>query len=221
LFTIAFIWTDDTKTASYVALVYNLLQIIIYFFHERLWNSIQWGKTKGLFIEMTGMSGAGKSTLAAAVAQRLRKKGYKIEILDGDEYRRGLCNDLGFSKKDRNENIRRLGFVSKVLTRNNIISIIAAINPYEEVRKELKNKYKNVKIVHVKCDLQTLICRDTKGLYKKAMLPDEHPDKIYNFTGISDPYEPPNNADLVIETNKTNINQSIKELENFILENIT
>ena len=123
-----------------------------------------------------------------------------VELIDGDEYRANLCNDLGFSKEDRNTNIRRLGFVSKVLSRNNVITIIAAINPYEEIRKELIAKDKNLKTVYIKCDVEQLIERDVKGLYKKALLPDGHPDKVYNFTGISDPFEEPTNPDLVINT---------------------
>ena len=143
-----------------------------------------------------------------------------VEIIDGDEYRENLCKDLGFSKEDRNTNIRRLSFVSKVLSRNNVISIIAAINPYDEIRQENKKKDPNLKTVYIKCNLETLIQRDVKGLYKKALLPDNHPDKIYNFTGISDPFEEPEQCDLVIETDKQDLSNSAKILENFILRNV-
>ncbi len=195
--------------------------LMAYMFHERLWDKIRWGKTKGLAIQMTGMSGSGKSTLTKLVSQRLKKRGLLVEIIDGDEYRANLCSDLGFSKEDRNTNIRRLGFVSKVLSRNNVITIIAAINPYDEIRKELVNKNKNLKTVYVECKMNVLIERDVKGLYKKALLPDGHPDKIYNFTGISDPFEAPTNPDLVINTAKQPVDKSVKLLEQFILREIS
>jgi adenylylsulfate kinase len=166
------------------------------------------------------MSGAGKSTLSGIVAKSLRRKGFLVEVIDGDEYRENLCKDLGFSKEDRNTNIRRLSFVSKVLSRNKVISIIAAINPYEEVRQENKRKDDSLKTVYVKCDLDTLIQRDVKGLYAKAMLPDNDPDKIYNFTGISDPFEEPQEPDLIINTNKQNIQTCSRILEKFILKSV-
>ena len=169
---------------------------------------------------MTGLSGAGKSTLAQHTAQRLRKKGYLVEVIDGDEYRENLCKDLGFSKEDRNNNIRRLSFVSKILARNSIISIIAAINPYEEIRIENQKKDSSVKTIYIKCDLETVKKRDIKGLYAKALLPDGHPDKIYNFTGISDPFEEPQTPDLTINTAKQPLPECVIMMENFILRNI-
>ena len=96
---------------------------------------------KGIFIQMTGLSGAGKSTISFATQRILREMGYNVEVIDGDEYREGLCKDLGFSKEDRNTNIRRLSFVGKVLSRNNVICIMSAINPYDSIRKEvIENK---------------------------------------------------------------------------------
>ena len=107
------------------------------------------------------------------------------------------------------------------MSRNNVITIIAAINPYEEVRRELSNKDKNLKTVYIKCNIDRLIERDVKGLYKKALLPDGHPDKVYNFTGISDPFEEPTNPDLVINTAEQTIDKSVKVLEQFILREIS
>jgi len=215
---ITFAITLSWKAVTYVTLCYHLIQVLMYFVHERIWHSIVWGKTSGLFIQMTGMSGAGKSTLARLVAVRLRKQGYQVEILDGDEYRLGLCSDLGFSKDDRNTNIRRLGFVSKVLARNNVIAIIAAINPYEDVRHELDIMHTNVKTVYLKCPISVLKERDTKGLYWRALLPAGHPEKIENFTGISDPYEDPALADLVLETDQLSEDQASGILEKFVKE---
>ena len=217
---LTYIALGDLTKGGLLSLFYHILMMLIFIFHERIWNMISWGKTRGLFIQMTGMSGAGKSTLTNIVAQDLRKSGLQVEVLDGDEYREGLCSDLGFSREDRNTNIRRLGFVSHILERNNVISIIAAINPYDDVREELK-KYGNVKTVFVDCDIEELKARDTKGLYARALLEDGHPDKVYNFTGISDPYESPLEPDLVVSTDKETISESAKKLKKFIMGNIS
>ena len=218
---ISFSTTGNIRTASLITLFYHSIQIGVFFMHERVWNMIKWGKTSGLFIQMTGMSGAGKTTLARIVQRRLQKKGLQVEVIDGDEYRSNLCSDLGFSQQDRNTNIRRLGFVAKVLARNNVISIISAINPYEGVRKELSNMGNNVKTVYVSCGLETLKARDTKGLYRKALLPDGNPEKIHNFTGISDPFEVPPAPDLTVNTEKEDIDASANKLEEFIVRSVS
>ncbi len=180
---------------------------------------ISWGKKKGLFIQMTGLSGSGKSTIAQEVANILRKKNYNVEVIDGDYYRQNLCKDLGFSKEDRNENIRRLGFVGNVLSKNGVICLMSAINPYEDIRKELRQMGGNVKTVYVKAPLDVLKERDPKGLYHKALLPDDHPEKIKNFTGISDPFDSPLVCDLTIDTEHDTIEQSAKKLYKFIMKN--
>lgn len=173
-----------------------------------------------LFIQLTGLSGSGKSTIANGVKKLLESNGLRVEVIDGDIYRKKLCPDLGFSKEDRNENIRRLGFVSNKFAINGIISILAAINPYEEIRKELSEYGPHVKTVWVDCDLGLLIKRDTKQLYKKAMLPDDHPDKINNLTGVNDPYELPENPNLIINTTSESEETSIRILYDFIVQNL-
>ena len=172
-----------------------------------------------MIIQFCGMSGAGKTTLAEHAKAELELLEIPIEIIDGDVYRKLLSKDLGFSKADRMENIRRLATVAESFSSKNIISIICAINPYEEVRSEIKNKYKNVKTIFIHCPLPELIKRDTKGLYKKALLPDGHADKINNLTGVNDPFEIPKNADLVIDTDSENVEESAKKLVSFILAN--
>lgn len=213
--------TGNFKTVGYVALSYHIIMMALFYLHESIWQKLRWGKSKGLFIQMTGMSGSGKTTTARIVQQRLKKKGYQVEVIDGDEYRSSLCSDLGFSKEDRNENIRRLSFVAKVLARNNVVSIISAINPYEQVREEIKKNHGNVKCVYIKCDIEELKNRDTKGLYRKALLPQGHPDRIENFTGISDPFEEPNNPDLIIETDAEDVLDSVLKLEKFIIRSVS
>ena len=211
---VAFITTGDIRSTSLIALCYNAIQVFMFFLHERLWNFIKWGKTKGMFIQMTGLSGAGKTTLAREVEKRLKTRGFKVEIIDGDEYREGLCKDLGFSKEDRNTNIRRLGFVGKVLSRNNVVTIMSAINPYEELRKELEETC-GAKTVFIKCPVEKCIERDVKGLYAKALS-----GEIENFTGISDPFEEPACSDLVIETSDLDLETSADLLEEFIIKGV-
>ena len=169
--------------------------------------------------QMTGLSGAGKSSIANLLKDRLLKMNHKVEIIDGDEFRKTICADLGFSKEDRIENIKRLGFVANLLARNEIITIIAVINPYHIARNELKTLY-GAKLIYVKCDIETLRKRDTKGLYKRAFLPENHPDKIHNLTGVNDTFEIPENPDLVIDTELENIEESVQKLLNFILDSI-
>ncbi len=172
-----------------------------------------------MIIQFCGLSGAGKTTLATRVKTILNEQNIPVEIIDGDEYRKILCADLGFTKEDRNTNIRRLAFVAAKLSSYNIVSIICAINPYEEIRKEIGLQYPNVKTVHINCSIDELLNRDTKGLYKKAMLPDTHPDKIHNLTGINDPFEAPQKPDLTVNSHLETIERSAGKLAQFILQN--
>lgn len=217
LATVTWLLVGDIKTVGLVTVLYNLIQIVVYFLHERLWNYIHWGRTRGLFLQMTGMSAAGKTTISRAVSKKLQAQGYKVELIDGDEYRKNVTKELGFSKDDRIENIHRLGFIGKVLSRNSVIAILAAINPYEEARQDLAGM--GAKTVYIKCGLEELKRRDPKGLYELALLPDDHPDKLENFTGISDPYQEPSNPDLVIDTENETIQESVDKLYKFILDN--
>ena len=167
-----------------------------------------------------GLSGAGKTTLAGKVATELTELGIKIEIIDGDEYRKEICKDLGFSKHDRCENIRRLGFIASRFSAHGIVTIVSAINPYDNVRRELSEKYEHVNIVYVDCPVNKLISRDTKGFYKRALLPEGHPDKLSNLTGINDQFDVPYDADLYINTNENTIQQSTSLLLYYILNNL-
>jgi adenylyl-sulfate kinase len=150
---------------------------------------------KGCSIWFTGMSGAGKSTISHLLEQRLRALGAKVEVLDGDVVRTHLSNGLGFSKEDRDENIRRIGFVCELLSRNGVIAIAAAISPYRAVREEVRDRIPNFVEVYIHCPLQVLTERDVKGLYKKALA-----GEITQFTGVSDPYEPPLTPEIRLQT---------------------
>ncbi|MBZ5621417.1 MAG: adenylyl-sulfate kinase [Acidobacteriia bacterium] len=144
------------------------------------------GVHKGFTLWFTGMSGAGKSTISHLLEQRLRALGAKVEVLDGDVVRTHLSKALGFSKEDRDENIRRIGFVCELLSRNGVIAIAAAISPYRAVREEVRARIPNFVEVYVECPIEVLAERDVKGLYKRALT-----GEIPQFTGVSDPYEPP------------------------------
>jgi adenylylsulfate kinase len=167
-----------------------------------------------------GLSGAGKTTLAKNVANELKGLAIRTEIIDGDEYRNEICRDLGFSKADRCENIRRLGFIASRFSAHGIVTIVSAINPYDEMRHELAEKYEHVNIVYIDCPINKLIKRDTKGLYKKAFLPDGHPDKLTNLTGVNAQFDVPYKPDLYINTNESTIQQSTSSLLYFILNNL-
>jgi len=160
--------------------------------------------TTGFTIWFTGLSGAGKSTLSEALEQRLRQHGRNVEILDGDIVRTHLSKGLGFSREDRDTNIKRIAFVCSLLTRNGAICISAAISPYREAREWARTEIGNFVEVYVKCPLDICRQRDVKGLYK---LVDE--GKMKNFTGVDDPYEEPQHPDLVIETDKQTPAESI------------
>jgi adenylyl-sulfate kinase len=159
---------------------------------------------KGFTLWFTGLSGAGKTTVSQIVADKLRDRGHKVELLDGDIIRTNLSKGLGFSKEDRDTNIRRIGFVCDLLSRNGVVAIAAAISPYEAVRRENREMIGNYVEVFVDCDLDTLIERDVKGLYKKALA-----GEIKNFTGIDDPYEAPEDAEIQIHSNNETVDESV------------
>jgi adenylyl-sulfate kinase len=150
---------------------------------------------QGFTLWFTGLSGAGKSTIAGILEKRLRDAGAKVEALDGDVVRENLSKGLGFSKEDRDVNIRRIGFVCELLSRNGVIAIVAAISPYRAVREEIRSRIRNFVEVHVDCPLEVVADRDVKGLYRKAMA-----GEIPQFTGVTDPYEPPLHPEVVVDS---------------------
>lgn len=168
---------------------------------------------KGFTVWLTGLSGAGKSTIARLLECRLRECGARVEVLDGDVVRTHLCKGLGFSKEDRDENIRRIGFVCELLSRNGVVAIAAAISPYRAVREEVRSRIPDFVEIHMQCPLEVLVGRDVKGLYKKAMA-----GEIEHFTGISDPYEPPLAPEVTIHSNQETPEQGVERIWR-ILEN--
>jgi adenylyl-sulfate kinase len=158
----------------------------------------------GVTIWLTGLSGAGKTALAIRLEQELRRRGLKVERLDGDIVRQSLTRDLGFSKQDRDKNIERVTFVAKLLTRNGVAVICSFISPYRAVRARVRQEVGNFVEIYCYAPLEVLIERDVKGLYRKALA-----GEIENFTGISDPYEPPENPAVTIDSSTETIKESL------------
>jgi len=161
----------------------------------------------GVTVWLTGLSGAGKTTLAERLLPELENRGHRVETLDGDVVRTHLSKGLGFSREDRDENIRRIAWVASLGTRHGATMIVSAISPYEETRTEARERIGDFVEVYVKCSLDRLIERDTKGLYKRALS-----GEIKNFTGISDPYEEPQDPEIVVETDTESVETSVTKI---------
>jgi adenylylsulfate kinase len=169
---------------------------------------------KGFTLWFTGLSGAGKTTITNQLVKELRKRGSKLEVLDGDIVRENLSKGLGFSKEDRDTNIRRIAFVANLLSRNGVPVITAAISPYREIRDEARELMDGRMIeIYAKAPLEVCEERDVKGLYAKA-----RSGEIKEFTGISDPYEPPENPEIVLETDKQSPEESAQQVLAYLEE---
>ena len=168
---------------------------------------------KGFILWFTGLSGAGKSTLAEFLTPTLKERGVNVEVLDGDVVRTNLSKGLGFSKEDRDTNIRRIGFVANLLARNGACAITAAISPYQAVRDECRGMADAAFVeVFVEAPLEVVEERDTKGLYKKARA-----GEIKNFTGVSDPYEAPVNPEVTVHTGDEDIEASANKILDYLV----
>jgi len=163
--------------------------------------------SKGVTVWFTGLPCSGKTTVADRVAEILKKKGYKVERLDGDTVRKGLTSDLGFSKKDRDENIKRVTFVAKLLTRNDVIVLATFVSPYRERRRLSREEIGSFIEVYTRCSMEECMKRDVKGMYKKALA-----GEIKDFTGVNDPYEEPENPELILDTDKESVEDSARKV---------
>ncbi len=160
---------------------------------------------KGFVLWLTGLSGAGKTTLAIPLEKELKARGLRVERLDGDIVRQGLTRDLGFSKEDRDKNIERVTFVAKLLARNGVAVLCSFISPYQATRDMVRQEVTNFVECYVEVPLEEAMKRDVKGLYEKALA-----GEIPNFTGISDPYEPPVDPEIVVNTKDQSVEESLE-----------
>lgn len=163
--------------------------------------------SKGFAVWLTGLSGAGKSTLSRNLEKRLKELVSEVQVLDGGDVRRELGVELGFSKEDRDTNIKRIVYVSKLLTTHGVAVIVAAISPYKDARSNARSEIGDFVEVYVKCPMDVLVKRDTKGVYKKASA-----GEIKNFTGVSGPYEEPENPELVVDTNNRSVEECTEDI---------
>jgi adenylylsulfate kinase len=162
---------------------------------------------RGFTVWLTGLSGAGKTTIARRLEEDLRALGHGVEVLDGDVVRTHLSKGLGFSREDRDTNIRRIAFVCSLLTRHGVAVISAAISPYAEARRQAREQIGDFVEVYVRCPIEELTRRDVKGLYEKALR-----GEITNFTGISDPYEPPAHPEVIVDTDRERVEESVEKI---------
>jgi adenylyl-sulfate kinase len=162
---------------------------------------------KGFTLWFTGLPCSGKSTLARRVEEILLERGMNVEVLDGDEVREHLSKGLGYSKEDRDTNIRRIGYVAKLLSRNGVVAVGAAISPYRAIRDEVRGWHDRFVEVYVKAPVDVLTERDVKGMYKKALA-----GQIKHFTGVDDPYEAPENPEVIVETDKESVTESVNKI---------
>ena len=160
--------------------------------------------SKGVTIWFTGLPCSGKTTIADRVAEKLRDQGHRVERLDGDIVRKSLTSDLGFSKEDRDENIKRVTFVAKLLTRNGVKVLATFVSPYRERRMRSREEIGEFMEVYVRCSVEECMKRDVKGMYRKAMA-----GEITGFTGVDDPYEEPQNPELVLDTDEETVEESV------------
>ncbi len=158
----------------------------------------------GLSVWFTGLSSSGKTTISQAVHEKLLRAGHKVEWLDGDVVRQHISKGLGFSKEDRDENIRRIGFVAELLTRNGVIVLVSAISPYRAVRDEMRARIGNFVEVYVEAPLEICRQRDVHGIYRRSLA-----GEIHHVTGVDDPYEPPLDPDVVCHTGRETLEESV------------
>lgn len=207
---LVYVLTGKIEIALAVGGIEIILKFVLYYFHERSWNLISFGKKeiKPRVYWLTGLSASGKSTIADELYSNLIKKGLKVEYLDGDKVR-DIFPKTGFSKEERDTHIKRIGFLASILERNGIIVISAFISPYEEARQFVRSLCNNFVEIHVSTPLEVCKQRDPKGLYAKV-----ERGEIKNFTGVDDPYEVPVNPEIRIDTTNISVKEAVKQILN-------
>src|SRR5581483_11099101 len=207
----AFALTASKALTLKIGLSVEISKFIFYYLHERLWASTAYGNIyrNGRAIWFTGLSGSGKSSIANSLAQEIQKKGYSVQILDGDKIRDTINKGLGFSAADRERNIFNIAHIAKLLNEAGVVVLVPVISPYHSLREIARKTISNFIGVYVRCPIEVCEARDPKGLYKKV-----RSGEIKQFTGISDPYEEPTDFDITVDTSK----QSLDVCVNLILK---
>ena len=209
---VSFLKTGSIKIGASISVSYYIMRFLLYYLYERIWLKIKHGKVNGFCLWLTGLSGAGKSTIAELVAKELKKQGYNVQRLDGDIIRNtDLSKDLGFTKEDREKNLKRTAVLAKFLVENNVIVIASYISPFIEIRNYLRKVIPNFIEIYVETTIDECIRRDPKGLYRKVLN-----GEIKNFTGFDSPYEIPINPDFIVQTTKETPEQSAKKLIRYL-----
>ncbi len=205
---IVFIFVGRVSVAAIVGGFEMIAKFLLYFLHERIWDKVKIGKKDitPFVLWFTGLSGSGKSTLAEAVYEKLKRSGYRIEHLDGDKVR-SIFPKTGFSKQERNNHIRRVGFLASMLEKNGVMVTASFISPYAETRQFVRGLCRNFILTYVSAPLEICEKRDPKGMYKKARA-----GQIKNFTGIDDAYQAPQNPEIVINTDKKTVEESCQKI---------
>lgn len=214
---IVYLFTGELILAVSVGSIEVIAKIVLYFFHERAWNKIKYGRRtiQPFVLWFTGLSGAGKSTLAARAAEYLTKKGLQVQQLDGDKIREIFPN-TGFSREERDRHVRRVGYLASMLEKNNVIVIAALISPYEQARQDIRKLCRNFVEVYVDTPLEVCEDRDPKLLYKKARA-----GEIAHFTGVDDPYEAPQHPDIQVKTEGLSVDDSFEMIRKAIEKQLT
>ena len=211
---LVYVFTGTIKIVLAIGGLEVLLKMLIYFLHERAWDKIRLGKKEitPFVLWLTGLPGSGKTTLANATYEKLSKNGYRLERLDGDKVR-SIFPTTGFSKEERNTHIQRVGFLASILEKNGIIVIASFISPYQETRDFVRTLCRNFVEIYMATPLEECERRDTKGLYKKARR-----GEIGHFTGVDDPYEVPNDAELAIDAANESVEKSVDKVLKYLKE---
>lgn len=208
-FICVFVATGSLSSMFKIGSIIEIAKLLLYYLHERAWSYLRLGliHPQGKTIWFTGLSGSGKSTIADVLAQQLTKKGYPVQILDGDKIRNTINKGLGFSPEDRERNIFNIAHIAKLLNEAGVIVLVPVISPYKSLRTLAREVIDNFTGVYVKCPITVCEDRDPKGIYKRVRA-----GEIKMFTGISDPYEAPDDFEITIETYKESVNQCVAKI---------
>jgi len=212
---IVYVFFDRLDLAIAAGMIETVLKVGLYWAHERAWFKVQWGRKKiePFNLWFTGLPLSGKTTIADKVYEELEKLHIPIERIDSKDIR-DLIPDIGYTREDRNRHMHRIGNLIRTLQKNSISTVASFVSPYKESRRAIRDMVKNNVVVYVKADIETCKARDYKGAYAKAMS-----GEYQNFSGVNDVYEAPERAEIVIDTDKLSVDESVEQIVKFIKKN--